>query len=115
MQRIVSINIQSATIIIRFIDIAKINMVIINISVITVTIKLHLIVQFLNRSKITLVTMVIIKQLLLNAIMIFTLILDAMLKSVIIHYSLLNQILFYLHLCLNLLEKLTLNVYVVLV
>src|SRR5690606_37153663 len=100
----------NAIIKILFIAMAKIKMVIKSIFAVSAITNLLLIDLYLESLEITLVALFVTRQHFYTTIMIITLIIVVVIRNVIILCLFLNQIIYYLHLCLNLLVRMILNV-----
>src|SRR5690606_12686810 len=105
--------VQNAIIKNLFIVMAKIKMVIKSTFAVSVITNLLLIDQHLKRNLNTLVALFVVKQHFFIMIINITLIIIVVIRNVIILCLFLNQIIYCLHLCLNLLVRMILNVCVI--
>src|SRR5690606_899574 len=109
-KKLYQLSAQNAIIKILFIAMAKIEMVIKNTFAVSAITNLLLIDLYLESLEITSVALFAVKQHFFITIMNTTLITVVVIRNVIILCLFLNQIIYYLHLCLNLLVSMILNV-----
>src|SRR5690554_6204990 len=112
-KKLYQLNAQNATIKILFIAMVKIKMVIKSTFAVSAITNLLLIDQCLKKCPNILVVLFVVKQRFFITIMNITLITVVVIRNVTILCLFLNQTIYYLHLCLSLLERMILSVCVI--